>query len=56
MLVADDEVVRRARGRGDDRWRPVVFQLAGLRGKALRIAMYDRVPGGFVALRGLQLR
>src|SRR5262245_36255558 len=41
LLVADDEVVRRVRAR-DGAWKPVVFQLASLRNRALRLALYDR--------------
>ncbi|HKU38176.1 MAG TPA: DUF4185 domain-containing protein [Polyangiales bacterium] len=58
LLMADDEVVRRVRGRGDSLWRPVAFQLDGLRGKRLRLALYDRATDawGFVAVRNPRLR
>jgi hypothetical protein len=56
LLVADDEVVRRARGRDDDVWRPVVFQLAELRGRPLRIALYDRSSDSAVQVRNLSLQ
>ena len=58
LLVADDEVVRRVRGRGDGTWRPVIFKLGNLRGKDLRLALYDRSvsAGGYVAVRNLRLR
>ena len=58
LLVAGDEVVRRARGQNDDTFRPVAFQLAGLRGRALRVALYDRASDawGFVQVRNLALR
>jgi hypothetical protein len=58
LLVADDEVVRRARGRGDAVWRPVTFQLAAIRSRALRLALYDRASddGGFVEIQNLRVR
>lgn len=55
LLVADDEVVRRVRAR-DGSWKPVVFQLASLRNRALRLALYDRSSAGYVRIRNLALR
>jgi Domain of unknown function (DUF4185) len=56
LLMADDEVVRRVRGRGDAVWWPVVLQLDQLRGRRLRLALYDRSTSTFVAVRNPQLR
>jgi hypothetical protein len=56
LLVADDEVVRRVRARDASAWKPVVFQLASLRNRALRLTLYDRSSEGYVRLRNLSLR
>ena len=56
LLMADDEVVRRARGHGDGFWWPVVFHLEELRGRHLRLALYDRSTTAFIAVRNPQLR
>jgi hypothetical protein len=56
LLMADDEVVRRVRGEGASVWRPVVLRLDELRGKRLRLALYDRATDAFVAVRNPQLR
>jgi hypothetical protein len=56
LLLADDEVVRRAHGRNDGVWRPVAFQLAGLHDRALRIALYDQSTESYVRVRNLRLR
>jgi hypothetical protein len=55
LLLADDQIVRRVHGRNDDVWRPVVFQLATLRDRALRIAIYDRSTDSAVRIRNLAL-
>jgi hypothetical protein len=56
LLVADDEVVRRVRARDASSWKAVMFQLASLRDRALRLTLYDRSSEGYVRLRNLKLR
>jgi hypothetical protein len=55
LLIAEDEVVRRAHGVSDALWTPVVFQLAELRGKTLRVALYDHSTETAVRVRNIRV-